>query len=173
MYKSAKTVIQMLIDIVSKNGNLLLSIPIGGDGSIDEKELKVLEGITAWMDINSECIYETRPWYIYGEGPRAESANPIKAQGFNEGKGEPYTSKDIRFTTKGDAIYAVLMECPENNEEILVKSLAAGSHYFRKNVNKVEMLGGGIISYKFDTAGLHVRLPVTKNMKAPIVLKVY
>jgi len=91
---------QMLVDIVSKNGNLLLNIPIRGNGSIDKLELNIVDGITKWMDVNSEGIFATRPWHIYGEGPKAESSNPIKAQGFNEGKGIPYTSKDIRFTKK-------------------------------------------------------------------------
>lgn len=67
----------------------------------------------------------------------------------------------------------VVMECPENNEEILIKSLAAGSRYFHKNINNVEILGGKIISYKFDTDGLHVQISGIKNIKAPIVLKVY
>ena len=85
-YKSAATVVHMLIDIVSKNGNLLLNIPVRGDGSIDDKEIAILEGIAAWMDINKESIFDTRPWKIYGEGPIAEKANPINGPGFNEGK---------------------------------------------------------------------------------------
>ena len=86
-YKSAKIVIQILVDIVSKNGNLLLNIPVRGNGSIDEKEIAIVDKIGAWMDANGECIYGTRPWVIYGEGPKAEKANPINEQGFNEGKG--------------------------------------------------------------------------------------
>ncbi len=172
-YKSPKAVIQILVDIVSKNGNLLLNVPVRGDGSIDEKELKVVEGITEWMDINSECIYESRPWHIYGEGPKIEHANPIKAQGFNEGKGRPYTSKDIRFTQKGKVLYAVVMEWPENEEEVLIKSLAIDSPYYSKDLDEVEMLGTEIVSYKFDDEGLSVKLPAKKDMPAPIVLKIH
>jgi len=172
-YKSSKAVMQMLVDIVSKNGNLLLNIPVRGDGSIDEKELKIVEGITKWMDINSECIYETRPWQIYGEGPKAESANPIKAQGFNEGKGAPYTSKDLRFTKKGDVLYAVVMEWPENNEKVLIKSLATDSPYYSEGLDKVEILGGKIKSHKFDKDGLTVELPAERDIAAPVVLKIY
>ena len=73
-YKSAKTVIQMLANIVSKNGNLLLNIPVRGDGTIDEKELKVVEGIADWMDVNKECIFGTRPWKVFGEGPASAGA---------------------------------------------------------------------------------------------------
>ena len=73
-YKSTKTVIQMLVDIVSKNGNLLLNIPVRGDGTIDDKELKVVEGIAGWMDVNKECIFGTHPWKVFGEGPASAPA---------------------------------------------------------------------------------------------------
>ncbi len=172
-YKSSKTVMQMLVDIVSKNGNLLLNIPVRGDGSIDKLELNVVDGITKWMDINSECIYATRPWHIYGEGPKAESANPLNAQGFNEGKGGAYTSKDIRFTKKGNVLYAVVMEVPENNEEIIIKSLASNGQYFQKDFDEVKLLGGQIKSFTFSTKGLMVKLPNNQNLIAPIVLKIY
>jgi alpha-L-fucosidase len=171
-YKSAKTVMQMLVDIVSKNGNMLLNIPVRGDGTIDEKELKVVEGITKWMDINSECIYETRPWHIYGEGPKVDNANPIKAQGFNEGKGGPYTSKDIRFTKKGDVLYAVVMEWPEDKEEILIKSLGTDSQYYSENMDNVKVLGGDIVSFKFENDALRVKLPAKSEMEAPVVFRI-
>ncbi|WP_461638801.1 alpha-L-fucosidase [Labilibaculum euxinus] len=171
-YKSAKTVMQLLVDIVSKNGNLLLNIPVRGDGSIDEKELKVVENITKWMDINSECIFETRPWQIYGEGPNAENANPINAQGFNEGKGEPYTSEDIRFTQKGDVLYAVVMELPSKGQEVMIKSLSTNNQYYSKKFDQVEMLGGNIISYKFDKEGLSITLPDKMDLIAPIAFKI-
>ncbi len=95
-YKSAKAVIHMLADIVSKNGNLLLNVPVRGDGSIDEKEEAILEGIAAWMNTNQESIFATRPWKVFGEGP-ASAGVELKAQGFNEGKGKPFTAEDIRF----------------------------------------------------------------------------
>ena len=171
-YKSAKTVMQMLVDIVSKNGNLLLNIPIRGDGSIDEKELKVVEGITKWMDINSECIYETRPWHIFGEGPKAESSNPINAQGFNEGKGDPYTAKDVRFTRKGDVIYAVIMELPENDEEIIIKSLGTNSPYYSNGDKNVKLLGDIPVKFNFDETGLNVEIPDNNGLIAPLVLKI-
>ena len=85
-YKPASQVVKMLVDIVSKNGNLLLSVPLRGSGAIDEKEVAILKDIKAWMDVNGESIYGTRPWTTFGEGPLAEAANPMKAQGFNEGQ---------------------------------------------------------------------------------------
>ena len=171
-YKSAQTVMQMLVDIVSKNGNLLLNIPIRGDGSIDDKEVKVVEDITKWMDINGECIFETRPWHIYGEGPKVEKANPINAQGFNEGKGGPYTSEDIRFTQKGDNLYAVVMALPAKQQNILIKSLSTESPYYSEKYDKVEMLGGEIVSYKYDNAGLTITLPDNMDLVAPIAFKI-
>jgi alpha-L-fucosidase len=121
-YKSAKTVIHMLADIVSKNGNLLLNIPVRGDGSIDEKEVAILEGIAAWMDVNSESIYGTRPWKTFGEGP-ASSGVELSAQGFNEGKGKPFTAEDVRFTTgKDGSLYAIVLGWPE--QPLALESLA-------------------------------------------------
>jgi len=172
-YKSSKTVIQMLVDIVSKNGNLLLNIPIRGDGSIDDKELNIVEGIRDWMDINSESIYETRPWHIFGEGPKVDSDNPIKDQGFNEGKGGAYSSKDIRFTKKGDVLYAFVMELPDSDDKIQIKSLAFDSPYYNSNFKNVELLGYNKISYTFDTDGLTVELPSELSHIAPVVLKIY
>ncbi|WP_370477855.1 alpha-L-fucosidase [Tamlana flava] len=172
-YKSSKTVMQMLVDIVSKNGNLLLNIPVRGDGSIDELELNIVDGITKWMDINSEGIYATRPWHIYGEGPKAESSNPIKDQGFNEGKGAPYTAKDVRFTKKGNALYAFVMENPKEKEEITIKSLATESPYYQTDFKKVELLGGSIEDFSFTQEGLKVKLLDNQDLAAPFVLKIH
>lgn len=74
--------IKMLVDVVSKNGNLLLSVPLRGNGSLDDKEMKVLEGIAAWMDVNGESIYGTRPLGDAGEGPSAETARPFECTRF-------------------------------------------------------------------------------------------
>ena len=121
-YKSAKTVIHTLIDVVSKNGNLMLNIPVRGDGSIDELEREIVKEIGVWMKLNSKSIYGTRPWKIFGEGPQQESAGALTAQGFNEGKGKPYTSEDIRFAQKDKTLYATVMAWPENGTAI-IKSL--------------------------------------------------
>ena len=124
-YKSAKTVIHMLADIVSKNGNLLLNVPVRGDGSIDEKEVAVLEGIAAWMETNQECIFGTRPWKVFGEGP-ASAGTELSAQGFNEGKGKPFTPEDVRFTVgKDGSLYAIVLGWPE--KPLAIKALATGA----------------------------------------------
>ncbi|OQP60529.1 alpha-L-fucosidase [Niastella vici] len=136
-YKTAKTVIHSLVDIVSKNGNLMLNIPVRGDGTIDEKERKVVEQIGAWMNVNSESIYGTRPWKIFGEGPAQEKK--LAEQGFNEGNGKPFTHEDIRFNVKGEVLYATAMGWPEDGK-IVIKSLAKNSPHFPKEIQKVEWL---------------------------------
>ena len=124
-YKSAKSVIHTLADVVSKNGNLLLNVPLKGDGSMDEKEARIVEDITAWMAKFSDCIYDTRPWKIYAEGPALSGLSKLEGHGFNEGKGKPFTNEDIRFTTKGDILYAIVLGTPANNQ-VVIKSLKTG-----------------------------------------------
>lgn len=158
-YKTAKTVIQTLVDIVSKNGNLMLNIPVRGDGSIDEKERKIVEEIGVWMKANSESIYGTRPWKIFGEGPAQQAAAALNAQGFNEGKGKPFTSEDIRFATKGDALYATAMGWPENGK-LVIKSLAKNGEYFPKEIQKVEWVPTKqSLAFERNENGLIVYLP--------------
>jgi len=167
-YKTAKTVIHTLADIVSKNGNLCLNIPLRGDGSIDEKEMVTIEGIGNWMKINSEAIYGTRPWKLYGEGPAIAGAAPINAQGFNEGRGKPFTSEDIRFTRKGKTLYAILLGWPDTKAS-LIKSLnnVAGK------VERVQILGHkGNLVFEQNNEGLKVTLPDTPPCKEAFVLKI-
>ncbi|MDD4969397.1 MAG: alpha-L-fucosidase [Paludibacter sp.] len=135
-YRSTKDVILTLVDIVSKNGNLLLNIPVRGDGSIDDREVELLEGIAAWMDINKESIFDTRPWKVFGEGPITETVNPMKEQGFNEGKTK-YSEKDIRFTKNGKIVYATVMDVPVNN--VCLKSL--GKKNNADKIKNIEVLG--------------------------------
>jgi alpha-L-fucosidase len=103
-YKTAKKVIDLLTDIVSKNGNLLLNFPLPNSGELDYEERVTLDGITAWMEVNSEGIYSSRPWKIYGEGPSTQVV--IKTGGFNEDKRGDFAAEDVRFTTKGSTLYA-------------------------------------------------------------------
>ncbi len=160
-YKSAKTVIQTLADVVSKNGNLLLDIPVRGDGSIDEKEEAILEGIAAWMDVNKECIFATRPWKIFGEGPATDgSENDAESFKFNEGKGKPLTWEDVRFTTKGDTLYAIILDAPEGRE-LCIKSFGLGSKLVDgRKINSVELLGSDQkLDWKQTKDGLKVKVP--------------
>jgi alpha-L-fucosidase len=131
-YKSVGQVTQTLVDVVSKNGNLLLSIPIRGDGTIDDDEVTFLHGLTAWMSANGEGIFSSRPWKIFGEGP----AKP-KGGMFNEGKIH-YGEKDIRFTTKDGSLYAYLLGAP--TETIHIRSLGTDSG-LADSISDIKLLG--------------------------------
>jgi len=158
-YKTAKTVIQTLVDIVSKNGNLMLNIPVRGDGTIDEKERKVVEEIGRWMKLNGESIYGTRPWKVFGEGPALQATANLSAQGFNEGKGKPFTYEDIRFATKGNALYATAMGRPEDGK-LVIKSLATNSEYFPGEIQKLEWVPTKqSLTFERKENGLIVSLP--------------
>ncbi len=162
-YKTAKTVIQTLVDIVSKNGNLMLNIPVRGDGSIDEKERKVVEETGRWMKANSESIYGTRPWKIFGEGPAQQAAAALNAQGFNEGKGKPFTHEDVRFVTKGDVLYATAMGWPEDGK-LVIKSLKKNCEHFAREVQKIEWLPTRqSLSFERNETGLIISLPEKKS----------
>ena len=169
-YKTPKKVIDLLTDIVSKNGNLLLNFPLPNSGQLDFEEMEVLEGITAWMQINSEGIYATRPWKIYGEGPSARAK--IVTETFNEDGQNDMTAQDVRFTAKGRALYAFVMGWPE--KEAVVQALGLASPQQPGKILKVELLGyGGDLNWKQDETALKVQMPEGKISEIGITLKVY
>lgn len=161
-YKSAQQVISMLIDVVSKNGNLLLSVPVRADGTIDDKEIAILADIKEWMDINGQTIYDTRPWKTFGEGPLAEASNPLNAQGFNENNN--YSSADIRFVQRNDTVFAFTMRYPEE-KSCTIKSLGTTSEHCNGKVKSVTMPGYGPVEFTQSAEGLDIRLPETKVNK--------
>ena len=161
-YKSAKSVLQRLTDVVSKNGNLLLSIPVRGNGEIDEKEEAILAELTAWMKVNGDAIFATRPWDIYGEGPFKVVEGML-----NEGDAKPFTFEDIRFTTKHGALYAIAMEWPAD-DSFVIHSLGTASPHNRGKVERVELLGHGApLSFTQDADGLKVKLPGDRPAAMP------
>ena len=169
-YKTAKTVIQMLCDVVSKNGNLLLNIPIRGDGTIDDKEQAVLEGIGAWMDVNKECIFGTRPWKVFGEGPASEGA-ALSAQGFNEGKGKPFTAADFRFTTKSNVFYAIELGWPTN--AVTIKSLGTAAKLLDKSIGGITLLGSAEkVQWSQNADALTIKPPQNTPSDAAVVFKI-
>ncbi len=163
-YKSASTVVKLLVDIVSKNGNMLLSVPLRADGTFDEKEEAILKEFAAWMKVNKESIIATRPWKVFGEGPIASSTININAQGFNDGNYAKAGSDEIRFTQSKDGrvIYATALAWPDNMN-MTVKSLAG------VNVKSVELLGYGKVKYSRTADGLVVSLPKKVNTIAPVL----
>ena len=157
-YKSAPTVVRMLVDIVSKNGNLLLSVPVKGDGTIDPTERRIVTEIGEWMKVNGESIYGTRPWKVFGEGPTSENANPVNAQGFNEGK-EKYSSADLRFNKKGDKLlYVTVFDIPEG--DVTVRSLGRKAGLADRRIKSVSLLGSEEkLTWKQDDEKLCITAP--------------
>lgn len=170
-YKSAEQVIRMLVDIVSKNGNLLLSVPIRKDGTIDPTERRIVKEIGAWMSINGESIYETRPWKVFGEGPSVKSDAPLRDQGFNEGKLK-YSNRDLRFNQKGDNIlYVTVLGTP--NEDIIVNSLGAKTDINKKKIKSISLLGDDTpVNWKQDNDKLTIAKPFEVPSTIAVVYKV-
>jgi alpha-L-fucosidase len=169
-YKTALQVVQMLVDIVSKNGNLMLSIPVCGEGTIDDDELKVLDGLANWIAPNGEGIFATRPWQVYGEGPSTLTPT-ARAQGPRAPASVKYTSEDVRFTARGDTVYAFVMVWPSDGKA-RIKTLAKGAAVFPKDIARVELLGAGPVPFRHDQNGLTVNMPETKPNDFPYALKI-
>jgi alpha-L-fucosidase len=166
-YKSATTVIHQLCDIVSKNGNLLLSIPVRGDGSIDADEQGVLRTLAEWMGRNSEAIHGTRPWRSFGEGPTRVAGGM-----FSEHSAQPFTAEDVRFTTKGGALYAIALGWPTSGV-VRIASLAADSALAPGVIERVEVLGSAeSVPFTRERRGLEVRVPEGLAGAIAIALKI-
>ena len=176
-YKSPKIVIDMLIDIVSRNGNLLLNFPLPASGMLDPEELKVLDDLTAWMAVNSEAIYGTRPWKTFGDGASMPVATQLgasdhhQAGAFNERSRKPLTAEDVRFTTKGDALYAFILGWPGAQAKLPI--LAPGGQHSVGKIRNVELLGvKGNLIWTQDANGLVTQLPARQPANHAIVLKI-
>jgi alpha-L-fucosidase len=167
-YKSALTVVRQLVDVVSKNGCLLLSIPLRADGTYDEKEAVVLDDLEAWMKINGESIYGTRPWHIFGEGPVASADIKMNAQGFNDGQYGKMDCSDIRFNQTKKYLYITPMAWPEDGK-VVVKSLAKNNKYMKSNITSVYLLGYGKVKAQQTEEGLVVTLPKPLNNVVPVM----
>ena len=159
-YKSAASVIRMLADIVSKNGNLMLSVPLQRDGQPDADEIKIVSEIGAWLKMNGEAIYATRPWKIYGEGPSTVTAEKGQFDGQRDVSNQPLTAEDIRFTQSKDSktLYTIVLEIPKDGQ-VTIKSLASNSPDWPVRIGSVGLVGGGKMKFTRDEAGLHVALP--------------
>ncbi len=149
---------KLLVDVVSKNGNLLLSVPLRADGTFDEKEEKILHEFGVWMNINKEAIYDTRPWVKFGEGPIAEAEIKLNAQGFNEGSYTRAGADEIRFTQTKKHLYVTALGWPEDGK-VYVKSLAYSNPDAPKKIGKVELLGYGSVKFVRGAKELMIILP--------------
>lgn len=150
-YKTPKQVIQRLADVVSKNGNLLLNIPVRGDGSIDDKEEAIVDRIAAWTGLNGEAIFATRPWHIFGEGPTKPPEGML-----NEQEAKPFTGKDVRFTKKRDSLYAIFLEWPAGESAIASLGMRALPEAV---IERIDLIGGPELQFRRDADVLRITLP--------------
>ncbi|MFY8092604.1 MAG: alpha-L-fucosidase [Niveispirillum sp.] len=160
-YKSLRQVVQSLTDIVSKNGNLLLSVPLRGDGSLDDLEIRFLDGLAAWTATNGEAIFATRPWRRYGEGPTRFAQD--------EAKQAPFTAADLRFTTKAGHLYILAMDWPADGR-LQVTSLAGDTNGV---VDRIDLLGrdGTPLPFRQTPAALEITLPDRPNDTPMLALR--
>ena len=131
-YKTAPDVIYMLSDIVSKNGNLLLNVVLYADGSLPPESQTLLDELAAWMKVNAEAIHGTRPWTVFGEGPTETATGAFQ-------ENAAYTARDIRFTTKGDTLYAITLGLPK--QSVAITSLGRAAGHQKRPVKRVTLLG--------------------------------
>lgn len=159
-YKSPLEIIQTLIDVVSKNGNLLLNFGPKADGSIAQQDRKVLLTIGNWLKINGDGIFNTKPWKIFGEGP-----TNVQKGAFSDNHALKYTSGDFRFTSKGDSLY-VFQLAPENSDA-LISTLSAhkphASNGFNGIITVVKQLGVGSVPFKQEKTNLLIHGVLGEN----------
>ncbi len=164
-FKSSEFIVHQLIDIVSKNGNLLLNIGPRSDGTIPDEVQRALLDVGAWLNVNGDAIYGTRPWRVYGEGP-----TKVAAGSFHDTDTTTYKPEDFRFTTKGDVLYAIGLAWPANGQAV-IHSLAqtAGS----QRVRSATLLGNNVeLRFEQRPDGLHLQLPAQSASKYAYAVRV-
>jgi len=152
-YRTPESMVHLLIDVVSKNGNLLLNIPLPGHGRPDDDELAFLDKFGLWMEMNNEAIYSTRPWKIHGEGPTMSGGEkPYGAL-------PSYVPGDFRFTTKESTLYAIALSWPRDGK-VVIKSLGSDSPHFSARIERIGLLGSeSNLQWSQDSGGVTVKLP--------------
>jgi alpha-L-fucosidase len=169
-YKSSREVIATLIDVVSKNGNLLLNIGPKADGSIPDGDRQILSDLASWMKVNGEAIKESRVWRKAKEGPTED----FEGQ-FGDGTEKTYSTKDFRFTVKNGAVYAFAMNYPEDGHVVISsfkKSPDQNIPEFHGIIRKVEILGfDEQVDFEVTIEGLEFTTSTVKS-EFPVVIKV-
>lgn len=165
-YRTSASLIHELIDVVSKNGNLLLNVGPEPDGTIPPEARKVLLEIGAWLRVNGQAIYGSRPWLVYGEGPTASDANEKMGS-----DAQSFTADDVRYTTHNGDLYAIVLGRPE--KPLLLHSLMKDSSYLARSVCSVQLLGTSEkVQWTQGENGLMVMLPDDAPDEAAYVFRI-
>jgi len=157
---------------VSRGGIFLLSLTPKGDGSIPDEEQEIMRGIGRWLKLNGEAIYGTRPWKIHAEGPTVTRGMKRNNKGEEKEQWDwrkQFTAEDIRFTTKGDTLYAIALAWPEDGK-LTVHALAKGADL---KIGTVNLLGHqGSLAWIQSADGLEVTLPAEQPCDYAFSLKI-
>jgi alpha-L-fucosidase len=165
-FKTVTTVVHDLVDIVSKNGNLLLNLGPKPDGTIPDQAAKILLGLGEWLNVNGEAIYGTRHWHTFGEGSTTVGEGHMR-----EREDKPFTADDIRFTAKGNALYAICLGWP--GESVTIRSLGSGSPISADRIDHILMLGSDEpLSWTQSGEGLQVNTPAQKPCDHAFAFKI-
>jgi alpha-L-fucosidase len=165
-FRDPDGLIDDLIDIVSKNGVLLLNIGPRPDGTIPEEAQKVLLAMGRWLRANGEAIYGTRPWKVYGEGP-----TEVLTGGFTDAKSKPFTAEDIRFTQKGNALYAITLDWPA--KPVVIKSLGSNAHVTDQKIGSIRLIGSDEkLKWTQGAGSLTIEPPSKKTGEFAFVFKI-
>lgn len=155
-YKTPASVVGDLVDIASKNGTLLINVGPKPDGTIPDEDAAILRSVGAWLKVNGEAIYGTRPWTIFGEGP-----TEVPEGGFSDTKRPAFTAEDIRFTTRGETLYAIALAVP--GASLTIKSLGTDAGLRAGKIGRVRLLGHDApLAWNQTAEGLTVTLPAHK-----------
>ena len=157
-YKTPKHIMELLVNTVSKNGNLTLNIPQKPDGTLDDECRHILKRMAEWIEINGEGIYSTRPWKVAGEGPTTGESGAFREDALD------WTSEDFRFTAKDDNVYAFQLKWPDNGKA-LIKALAGAKEL---EVAEARLLGfDKPLGFTQDANGLQIALPPKREVEGP------
>ena len=152
------------VDVISKNGVVMMNVALRGDGTLPENQAAILRAFGEWLEINGQGVYGTRPWKVFGEGPLK-----IKTARCGENL-KPYSQADIRFTTKDGVLYAFVLAPP--TKDIVIRALRTGGP-LKREIKSIALLGSREdIHWRRSTDGLTIQLPETLPNQPVIAFRI-